>query len=419
MADRRLDRRTFLELAGSAGAAVALAGCPLGSSDGDGPSTDDGTDTDDEPDDPSGDSPDNSGEEAADSLGEESWPQYRFDRGNTGHAPDNAGPAADPARRWSATAGATGGTAPVRANGTVYVDGEDGVLYALDEVDGSELWTFDAGSSLRTPAVIEGTVYATTADGYAYAVDADGGSKRWEYRVGVPLQPPTVAHGTVYTGGERGTVHALSAADGSEQWLYRIGEPITAPLAATTDRLVAGTESGTGPVEPHGTLWTLTTGGDLAWYDTGLEAAVVGVAATDGPGVASDEDGNLYGFRSKYKSGAELLWSEQLAGSGDPMPAMADGTAYVARGQYVTAVDVSDGTEQWAEAPGAVFTSAPAVVGGTAYVGHESGLYALDVSSGSLEWELDHGAAMGPPAVANGTVAVGSSDSGVYVFGAE
>lgn len=54
---------------------------------------------------------------------------------------------------------------------------------------------------------------------------------------------------------------------------------------------------------------------------------MVGIVASDGPGVTGDEDGALCGFRTKYKSDAELLWSEQLDGTGNPMPAMAYGTA--------------------------------------------------------------------------------------------
>lgn len=56
----------------------------------------------------------------------------------------------------------------------------------------------------------------------------------------------------------------------------------------------------------------------------------------------------------------------------------------------MTAVDVSNGAEQWAAAPGGILGTTPPIVGGAAYVGHESGLYALDVSSGGLEWGLDN-----------------------------
>jgi outer membrane protein assembly factor BamB len=410
----RIDRRTLLKLTGSAGAAVALAGC---SSDGPHEGGDDPSDDADGGDDtPTDDGSGTSSDATAASLGGESWAQYQFDSGNTGNALDNAGPAAEPGTRWSAGAGAAARTAPVRANGRVYLGGDDGVLYALAEGDGSELWTYDAESPLRTPAVVDGTVYVTTEDGYVYAVGADGGSQQWEYRVGVDLHPPTVAHGHVYTGGERGVVYALSAADGSESWTYRIGEGLTAPVAATGDRLFAGTVKDEGPGDPTGTVWALTTEGDLPWYYTGLNGAIVAVAATSGPVVAGDKYGNLYGFRSKYKGSADTLWKRQLAGTGHPMPSMAGGTAYVSRGQFVTAVDPADGAEQWRKAPGAMLQSAPAIAGDTAYVGHESGMYAMDVGSGGLAWSLDHGDAMGPPTAANETLAVGSADGKLYVL---
>lgn len=417
MDNGEIDRRTLLKLTGSTGAALAVAGCssdpPNGGSNGSS-GEDDGSD-----DTPTDDGSDGSSEATPASLGGESWAQYQFDRGNTGNAPDNTGPADEPATRWSAAAGAAAQTAPVRANGRVYLGGDDGVLYALSEGDGSELWTYDAESSLRTPAVAEGTVYVTTGDGYVYALGVEAGEQQWEYRVGVDLHPPTVAHGNVYTGGERGVVYALSATDGSESWTYRIGEGLTAPIAATGDKLFAGTVKDEGPGDPTGTVWTLTAEGDLSWYYPGLDGAVVAVVATSGPVVAGDKYGNLYGFRSKYKNSADTLWSRQVAGTGHPMLSMAGGTAYVSRGQFVTAVDPSDGAEEWREAPGAMLQSAPAIAGDTAYVGHESGMYAVDVGSGSLAWSMEHGDAMGPPVVANETVAVGSADGTLYVLEAE
>lgn len=60
------------------------------------------------------------------------------------------------------------------ANGTVSVGGGDGVLYALGEVDGTRVWTFDAGNSLRRPAVVDGTADAGHGSGL-YALDVSSG----------------------------------------------------------------------------------------------------------------------------------------------------------------------------------------------------------------------------------------------------
>lgn len=74
----------------------------------------------------------------------ESWPQFSNDAANTGHAPENTGPVADVSEQWRFE---TGDTSPVVMDGTVYVGGEDGKIYALDASDGTEEWRFETGSS--------------------------------------------------------------------------------------------------------------------------------------------------------------------------------------------------------------------------------------------------------------------------------
>ncbi len=332
-----------MELTGGAGVLVTLAGCSGGSSDdsdGDGGTGTDGPEGGDES---GNDESTGSSTNAADSLGNEAWRQYRFDAGNTGYAPDNTAPGSKPSTRWEASTGEAVETSPARADGVVYVGSSDGVLYAFDEVEGTEQWTFDTGSSVRSPAVVDGTVFVTNEDGWVYGVNAADGSKQWEHRVGASLQPPTVADGHVYAGGEQGLLVALTASDGSTAWTYRIGQPITAPVVAVGDRVIAGTEKTTGPSDPTGTVWWLSSGGDLETYRPGFEGAIVDLAGISGPVVAADKHGNLYGLRTKYKESANVLWTKQLAGVGVPMLALADGTAYAARGQFVTAVDPQTG----------------------------------------------------------------------------
>ncbi|MHB9286294.1 PQQ-binding-like beta-propeller repeat protein [Halobacteriales archaeon Cl-PHB] len=404
MDDQTLARRRFLALTGSAGA-LALAGCS-GASDGS-----DGGSTSPTPTDTTG----GSSQSSADSLGDETWTQYRFDAGNAGHAQNNTGPGSKPSSRWEASVGGAVETSPVRANGTVYVGGADGVLYAFDEVDGTEQWTFDTAGSLRTPAVGDGTVYVTNEDGWVYGVTAADGAKQWQYQIGATLQPPTVADGTVYAGGEQGLLVALST-DGSEAWTYRVGQPITAPVVVVGNRVIVGTEKTSGPTDPTGTVWWLTIDGDLGPYLPGFEGAVVDLAGTNGLVLAADKHGTVYGLRTKYKGSAESLWSNQVAGTGQPLAALTGGTAYATRGQFVSAIEPSDGSVRWKSPPDVLLESAPAVVDGTAYLGHESGLYAVTVADGTLAWQFDHGSAIGPPAIANGTIAVGSADGTVSLL---
>jgi len=83
------------------------------------------------------------------------------------------GLALDGTERWTFEADAVS-TSPAIADGVAYIGPTaEGVVYALDETTGEELWNFDvgtqgAGTSL---AVANGVLYAPTADGALYAIE--------------------------------------------------------------------------------------------------------------------------------------------------------------------------------------------------------------------------------------------------------
>lgn len=116
---------------------------------------------------------------------------------------------------------------PIFSNGVVYVGLEDGEFYALSEATQQILWsrflgvevgtTCDAGTlgiiSTATvtadPSTGNATVYVNGPDGYLYALDAATGNVLWKSVVGIPSSTvndyfawgsPTVANGKVYIG---------------------------------------------------------------------------------------------------------------------------------------------------------------------------------------------------------------------------
>jgi len=110
--------------------------------------------------------------------------------------------------------------------GTLYIGGNDGILYALDSKTGKTRWTFDgvARSGYRTYAIFSSvaiapdrTVYFGGKDGVLYALRerrglfATGPEVLWRYKLGRGIQssPLPAADGTVYLGDEGGTLHAV------------------------------------------------------------------------------------------------------------------------------------------------------------------------------------------------------------------
>jgi outer membrane protein assembly factor BamB len=134
--------------------------------------------------------------------------------------------------RWTFPSGARddkGGfeNAPaIDEQGTLYIGGNDGVLYALDAKTGKVRWTFDgvARAGYRSYAIFSSAAIAPDRtitfggkDGVLYALRerrglfSTGPEVLWRYKVGAGIQssPLTAADGTVYLGDEQGTLHAV------------------------------------------------------------------------------------------------------------------------------------------------------------------------------------------------------------------
>jgi len=174
--------------------------------------------------------------------------------------------------RWSFSSGARddkGGfeNTPVLDNeGTLYIGGNNGILYALDPKTGKVKWTFDgvARAGYRTYAIFSSvaigpdrTIYFGGKNGDLYALRASTGAFRttaealWRYRLGPGIQssPLLAADGTVYIGDERGTLQAVlpsKSGDGAKAlWKFATkGTLISSPALAADGTLYIGSMDG-------------------------------------------------------------------------------------------------------------------------------------------------------------------------------
>jgi outer membrane protein assembly factor BamB len=181
--------------------------------------------------------------------------------------------AAQPVKvRWSFSSGARderGGfenTAAVDDEGTLYIGGNDGLLYAFDARTGNLRWTFDgvARSGYRTYAIFSSaaigpdrTIYFGGKNGYLYAVREQRGFFTtgpvvlWRYRLGPGIQssPLLGADGIVYIGDEHGTLHAVKPPErgesGTTLWKFSTkGTLISSPALAADGTLYEGSMDG-------------------------------------------------------------------------------------------------------------------------------------------------------------------------------
>ncbi|MFL5758918.1 MAG: PQQ-binding-like beta-propeller repeat protein [Thermomicrobiales bacterium] len=104
-----------------------------------------------------------------------------------------------------------GGFTPAAiANGTIYVAGHNGVLYAFDEENGEKLWEVEmAYTQHASPIVAGNVVYIGSEQNALLALDGKNGHELWRFEADSPIHSPaTVSNGVVYFG-DLGIFYAL------------------------------------------------------------------------------------------------------------------------------------------------------------------------------------------------------------------
>ena len=157
----------------------------------------------------------------------------------------------------------------------VYVGSDDGNLYAVNAIDGEQIWALPTGDVIfSSPAVVDGVVYVGRADHNLYAVDAatgqatlgpphrrrrrllsgrgrwcglcrqavltttstqvdaSTGEEIWAFPAGDDIgSSPAVVDGVVYVGSWDGSLYAVDATSGTQRWSYETEGSITSSPA--------------------------------------------------------------------------------------------------------------------------------------------------------------------------------------------
>lgn len=124
---------------------------------------------------------------------------------------------------------------PIVVQGRVYIGDMDGMVYAINVVDGQTLWTADnPGGTLASVAYCDGVVVVGSISGYIRGYDAlAGGPARWSVATGGGITAAPLSDGqNVYVGSQDGCVYCIRASDGVLLWTsVSLGAPIVAPAA--------------------------------------------------------------------------------------------------------------------------------------------------------------------------------------------
>jgi outer membrane protein assembly factor BamB len=110
-----------------------------------------------------------------------SWPTYRYDSTRSGITQAKVDPALKPL--WQTDLGGKLSSV-VAAGGKVFVASVDThTVYALDDNDGSRLWSYTVAGRVDSPPTIhKGMVLFGSADGWVYALCARDGKLAWRFR---------------------------------------------------------------------------------------------------------------------------------------------------------------------------------------------------------------------------------------------
>ena len=149
-------------------------------------------------------------------------------------------------------------SAPIVANGLIYVIDGEGVVTATSASDGSRRWEADLAPEGEGGedgfgggvAYADGVVFAATGFGEVVALTASDGAELWRRPLGAPMRAaPTVSNGRVHVVTRDNGAFTLSAEDGSVIWRMQgsagtLGLLGGASPAAVADALILPFASG-------------------------------------------------------------------------------------------------------------------------------------------------------------------------------
>ncbi len=334
---------------------------------------------------------------------------FQLDPAHDGSIAD-AGLAAPLTQAWSVTLPATVWS-PLIVDGMVFVTGDDGTVYALNQATGATIWSQPVGSagSLQALTYDEGQVFVVDQGGTLTAFDAATGAVTWSEPLGQYLfrQGPTAMNGIVYVGGSGGggTVYAVRESDGTILWSQSVEYGDHSSPAVTTKGVYVGYAC-------HQDYDFDPLSGSLLWHNSGPCAGGGG----DTPVVAS---GHVF-IRDNVNGNVVLSAADGAAqGSFNPGPAptIANDVAYMLDNNSTLSAlaKAGLGNTEWTFAgDGNLDTAPPIVAGGLVFVASSAGnVYALDAATGATSWSTNVGTAISSwdwdeqeLAAANGTLVV-------------
>lgn len=325
------------------------------------------------------------------------WPMFKGDGRHTGRSPFT-GPASQKIKvLWKFQTHHSNKSSPaVAADGTLYIAGGDGILYALSP-DGKLRWNLTIGGYLLSSPAIdsEGTVFLG-------AGSAAGETRKQTFRQGQAEEKQE----------KIGYICAFSP-DGTQKWRFKTGGWVASSILITSGgNIAAGCNDNF--------IYCLNKDGELLWkFETGGKVF---------SSPAEDKEGNIYAgsedsyFYSLDKDG-KLRWKHKAENKFFSSPAISDeGIIYTGNDDAHLYAFKPDGTLMWKKKFPEAITSTPSINrDGDLYVGCEDGKLYRMTPGGEIKWSFDREDEFfsSPIIDKNGNIYIGNEDNSLYCISPE
>ena len=307
---------------------------------------------------------------------------------------------------------------------TVYVGGDDGLLRALSESDGSGNWSvdtahaafennpdaYDKASVTTDVALGAGGIYAGTDQSSILGVDAGTGEKRWQFALESPYtdqmvttirSTPAVADGTVAFGvnDHDEVVYGVDARTGNGQWEFETGGTVERGPTAVDGRFYV--------VDTIGDVYAISAGGRTLW-ETEITGLTGGSPAVGHGTVFVGSDEGVTALDAE--TGEELWTTPETSHWVDSQPTVDDESVYAMSRDGTLVAFGLGGEERWTASVGGHASTSPVLAGERIVAGDRDGrIVALDAADGTELWAIEtEDPVTATPAIADGTVYVGT-----------
>ncbi len=363
----------------------------------------------------------------------QSWNTYHGDYALTGVSTQNF--PSKPSRLWRIKVGEGLPSAVVGGNGRLFCIA-DGIKITAMDMKGGILWTrvitlpgstVDERPSKESftapPLYMNSKLLVVAADsGKVSGLSLVDGTTLWTYDAGASIQgSPNFAAGKDAGGPDRvfvitnedGILHAINAEDGTKLWESEALERTDGHIAVSEQHILLGNCSAALIAV------SVTNGDEAAFVKVGPECQMAsGVAASKGQVFAGTRSGVLAAADYKEES---LLWmNEDSVGELFFTPAVTDKHVLIQDGDAVIyCVDRDSGKQKWSRETEGIIPLSPVIAGDLVIAGVDGMLSGFALKGGVPRWSLEIGDEISPPAIIDNMIIVGVDDGYVTAYGKE